>query len=215
MIPSALHASTITVNSILDPELGGVPVTSGLSKPVLLGGTGVPTCTLREAINNANTPGIDTTDGDCLPGSGTDTINFSVSGTITLVARLAPIVNNLTIDGSGQTITISGNDLYQAFLVFSGATLNLNDLEIEYCYDNSGVGGAVATSGTLTVSNCYFDSNEAVFGGAISNGTTGNVTVTDSYFGYYGGNSALIDGGAILNNRLDHRHRQLLRLQPG
>src|SRR5690242_17719940 len=42
-------------------------------------------CTLREAIDNANTP-TDTTGGDCAVGNGTDTINFGsgVSGTITL-----------------------------------------------------------------------------------------------------------------------------------
>ena len=44
-------------------------------------------CTLREAINNANATS-DTSGGDCAAGTGTDTINFSVSGTITL-ARTA------------------------------------------------------------------------------------------------------------------------------
>src|SRR5262245_9602119 len=62
-------------------------------------GTCDTNCTLREAINatNANT--------------GNDTISFSVSGTITLGSALPALDDNLTIDGTGQTITVSGNNL--------------------------------------------------------------------------------------------------------
>ena len=124
MAPPAARAvaiNTITVNSISDPEIGGVPVTSGNGF-----------CTLREAINNANSPGTDTTGDDCGTGTGTDTINFSVSGTITLGlgGTLPAIVNTLTIDGSGETITIDGAGVYQVLFVNSGATLNLNQLTI-------------------------------------------------------------------------------------
>ncbi|HXR36250.1 MAG TPA: CSLREA domain-containing protein, partial [Candidatus Binataceae bacterium] len=52
-------------------------------------------CSLREAINNANSKS-DTSGGDCAPGTGTDTINFSVSGTISLGSALPAIQNNLT-----------------------------------------------------------------------------------------------------------------------
>jgi hypothetical protein len=45
-----------------------------------------------------------------LPG---DTINFSVSGTITLGSALPAIAINLTIDGSGQSITIDGANSFQ------------------------------------------------------------------------------------------------------
>src|ERR1700720_4614980 len=70
---SRLHASsnTITVNNTTDPAS-----TSGNGF-----------CTLREAINNANAAS-DTSGGDCAPGTGTDTIKFSVSGTITLGSTL-------------------------------------------------------------------------------------------------------------------------------
>jgi CSLREA domain-containing protein len=49
-------------------------------------------CSLREAITNANSL-ADTTGGDCAAGTGTDSINFSVSGTITLVGGLPPSAN--------------------------------------------------------------------------------------------------------------------------
>ena len=56
MIQGSAHAATLSVNSTSDN---------------LIAADG--NCTLREAINNANTDS-DTTGGDCLAGSGTDTI---------------------------------------------------------------------------------------------------------------------------------------------
>ncbi|MDW8392441.1 MAG: CSLREA domain-containing protein, partial [Oscillochloridaceae bacterium] len=71
-------------------------------------------CTLREAIQEANN-GADT---DCAgsPSNGDDTITFSVSGTITLTTTLPNIVSGqgaLTIDGTGQNVTISGKNSVQ------------------------------------------------------------------------------------------------------
>src|SRR5579859_4856366 len=48
-------------------------------------------CTLRQAMTQA--------------ASG-DTITFAVSGTITLGATLPTVANTLTIDGTGQSVTI-------------------------------------------------------------------------------------------------------------
>ena len=93
-------------------------------------------CSLREAIENANSPGADTTGGDCATGTGDDTIDFSLSGTITLSGTLPAIANtspnSLTIDGSGQSITIDGAGLYQVLVLNAVATLNLNDLTIAH-----------------------------------------------------------------------------------
>src|SRR5207244_66504 len=68
-------------------------------------------CSLREAITAANTNvAVDV----CSAGSATagDTITFSVSGTIVLGAMLPAIadVAGLTINGAGQSVTISGNN---------------------------------------------------------------------------------------------------------
>src|ERR1035437_6578041 len=62
--PTGLRATSniITVNTLSDASTSG----DGL-------------CTLREAINNANSAS-DTTGGDCAAGTGTDIITFSVSG---------------------------------------------------------------------------------------------------------------------------------------
>ena len=179
---SGLHASnTITVTTLADP-------------------TGVAgTCSLRQAIANANAKS-DLTGGDCAAGTGNDTIIFTVTGTITLGGTLPDIANTLTIDGTGQTVTVSGNNDYVVLIVDSSATLTLNDLTIA---DGSaegtgeeGDGGGVTNNGTLTVTNCTFSDNSVSidFGGGIYN--KGPLNVTNSTFS---GNSAPIRGGAIDN----------------
>src|ERR1017187_2542550 len=88
-----LAGSTIIVNTTADP------------------GTSAE-CSLRGAIENANSKSTNPTDSNCAAGTGTDTITFSVSGTVTLGNTLPAIVNTLTIDGTGQTITVSGGGTY-------------------------------------------------------------------------------------------------------
>ncbi len=68
---------------------------------------------LRQALTNANA------------AAGADTITFSVSGTITLASVLPDITDDVTIDGSGQKVTISGNDLYRVLVVTSGKVVTL------------------------------------------------------------------------------------------
>ena len=186
-IPSATPTPTpglMTVNTLDDEATPG----DGL-------------CSLREAINNANGPGTDTTGGDCAIGTGTDTISFSVSGTITLSGTLPSIANgshgSLTIDGGGQTVVVDGANLYRALSVASGATLNLNGLAIGRgsAPDN---GGGIENGGILTVTNCTFSGNVADQvtngqGGGIAN-VGGSLTVTNTTFS---GNTAADSGGAI------------------
>ncbi|MGD0075104.1 MAG: CSLREA domain-containing protein, partial [Candidatus Binataceae bacterium] len=185
LLPGAAHATnTITVNSATDSTK-----TSGNGF-----------CTLREAINNANSPGVDTTGSDCTVGSGNDYINFNFSfpGTITLVAELPSIQNTLTIDGGTYgNVTIDGTGAYQILLAYSTSTLTLENLTLQNGSNTTGVGGAVSNGGTLTIYDCGFISNSAVFGGAISNQFNGTVTIGGSYFA---SNSASIDGGAILSD---------------
>jgi CSLREA domain-containing protein len=81
-------AANLTVNSLTDT------VTAGDGN-----------CTLREAISNAESDS-DITGRDCLAGARADTIDFSVSGTITLGSALP----NIT---PGSTITIGGGPPYK------------------------------------------------------------------------------------------------------
>lgn len=61
-------------------------------------------CTLREAIANAD---ADTSGGDCVAGSGPDTITFVSDYTITLAgSQLAAVSSEITITGNGPANTI-------------------------------------------------------------------------------------------------------------
>jgi CSLREA domain-containing protein len=136
--PEAIGATTITVNNLTDPSK-----TSGNGF-----------CTLREAINNANSPGTDTTEADCSTGAATMTILFTVSGTVTLDSTLPAVQNNLAIDGTGRTVTIDGASRYQVLTVDKSASLTLDGLTIAHGYSGSAAGGGIGSSGALTVANC-------------------------------------------------------------
>ena len=98
------ESSTYTVNILGDP--GDGTCDSG-------------SCTLRDAILAANL------------NVGADTIVFSESGTITLGSALPTVSEDLTIDGRGQTVVISGGNLYQVLIINSGKTVTLDTLTIQ------------------------------------------------------------------------------------
>ena len=138
---------------------------------------------LRQAITDANA------------AAGADTINFSLSGTITLGSTLPNIEGAaaLTIDGTGRAVTIDGNNSVQVLVVNGGASLNMNNLTIANGNAGTFQGGGIFSSGnTLTVTNCTFSGNRALTGGGIYN-NFGALTVTNSTFS---GNSALVSSGA-------------------
>ena len=132
--------------------------------------------------------------------SGGGTVTFSCSGTITLTAEIT-IAADTTINGSGQTVTISGNNAVRVFTVNSGVALNLNEVTIANGSAGSGNGGGIANDGTLSVSNSTFSGNNAncdyCGGGGIGNAgmlTVSNSTFSGNSVGYYG------VGGGIRNS---------------
>src|SRR5258708_15964286 len=145
----------------------------------------VGTCddaTLRNAINNAT--------------SG-DTIKFGCSGTITLGSTLG-ISKNLTLDGSGQQVTLSGGGSVQVLSVSSGVTFTLNALTVAHGSAPNG-GGLSNSGGTVSISNSTFANNNAPHGdGLYSTGGTANSTNSN-----FANNSAGLFGGRDLL----HGHR--------
>jgi CSLREA domain-containing protein len=153
-------------------------------------------CTLRQAINasNANDPGT----------GNHNTIQFAngVNGAITLIndanhGTLAPS-RDLTIDGSGQSVTIDGGGAVQLLLVTSGVHVAVNALTFANGSITGGAGGAINTSGVTTVTNSAFSANHADSGGtggAINNGAGGTLTIANSTFSANHASS----GGAIIN----------------
>ena len=177
------HAATITVDSLTDTGA-------------------VLTCALRDAITAANTM---TAMNGCAAGTGNDTIRFSVTGTILLASTLPQVTDSrLTINGpTSPGITIDGDNAVQVMQVASGATLNLNRVTI-YRGVSELLGGGVDNSGTLSVSNSTFSSNQSgnPEGGAIYN--DGSLTVTNTtFYGNYArpfGSGRGGVGGAIAND---------------
>ena len=92
---------------------------------------------LRQAILDANAT------------AGADTITFSVSGTILLLLTLPDVTDaaGLTIDGTGQSITVSGNHAVVVMVVNNFGLLFLHNLTVA----DSGNGGGIINAGTLSV----------------------------------------------------------------
>ncbi len=159
-------------------------------------------CTLREAILAANNDSSYNSNSGCGPASaGDDTIRFdpSISGQTIILGSTLTIMGGqgtLTIDGTGQNITISGNHSVQVMVVGSGAVLILQNLTIAHGKTTFGNGGGISNFGTLTVANSTFSGNSpALYGGGIYN--TGTLTITNSTFSQ---NTAALYGGGIYNS---------------
>jgi CSLREA domain-containing protein len=173
--PQAAFAdSTITVNTLSDAN-----AVDGF-------------CSLREAILAANT---NSAVNECAAGSGTDTIQFSVNGTIVLGSALPDITTAMIIDGSGHSITIDGNNGVRVFKVGTSITFELKNLSVVNGYADNGGAINIGSSSTVTIANCAFVSNHAtVDGGAIFNSAT--LLISSSTFT---SNHTVSDGGVIKN----------------
>ena len=189
-------AQNYVVNSLADPGDGTCDVAN---------------CTLREAITAANTnAGI------------TDTITFSVTGTINLSANLPAISDNITITGPGTAnLVIDGANSYRPFAINSSVSASINALTIRNGYTTTsggGIynlgqltisdmaiedsralngGGGLHTTSSVTINNVTFDGNSASYGGAISVMGGGSITVTGSRF--IGNSATGGSGGGIFN----------------
>ncbi len=203
-----VHAATITVN-----DTGG--------------GKGGGTCTLRDAIEAANTnavpPGT-----NCTPGSGDDTIDLPAGVIITLnvvdngagvTANGLPVIaSNITINGNNATIqrdSSGATPYFRIFYVSTTRNLTLNNVTIRNgrAGDGSasvtgGLGGGIANYGTLVVSNSTISGNRTGDGssGGLGGGiaSIGTLTITNSYIDSnatgIGSTSLGGSGGGIYNN---------------
>lgn len=162
---SIASAASLVVNTTGDTDNGGDSV-----------------CSLREAITAANS---DANYHECTgSGFGAETITFSVSGTITLGTALPTISDSVTVDGSGQSVTISGNDSVRIFNVISGKTLELNRLVLTDGKAPDGIfnivaptpgehGGAIYNAGVVRLMDVRIKDSKAGTGGSTLNGAGG------------------------------------------
>lgn len=140
---------------------------------------------LTLSANSAYSGGVVSVCGEAalltaLAGGGT--VTFACSGTITLTNTIS-VALDTTVDGSGQSVTLSGNDAVRVFRVNAGTTLNLNRLTIANGRDNSGSGGGIFNSGTVIINNSTFSRNWAYLsGGGIINFPGASAVISDSTF---------------------------------
>ena len=123
--------------------------------------------------------------------AGGGTVTFACSGTITLSSTIT-VGADTTIDGSGQEVTISGNNTVGVFAVNEAVALDVTSLAI--VNGSASYGGGIFTTGTLTVTNSVFSGNRASNGGGGIGHGMGNVLVDHCTFNR---NSAVNHGGGI------------------
>jgi CSLREA domain-containing protein len=153
-------------------------------------------CTLREAIVNANN---DNQSGstDCAAGSGADTITFAGNYTITLASALPDLTSSMTIDGSGHSVTVSGNNAVRVFAITAGTT-TINRLNI-ISGTTTGAGGGIINYWNLTINNSTVSGSSAPTGGGIYN--QGTLIVSNSAISGNTATGAGSRGGGIYNTK--------------
>ena len=143
------------------------------------------------------------TQADQTPGD--NTINFSVTGPITLYSPLPDLSNTtglMDIEGPGAAnLTVARNSAagtpdFGVFTVDSSVTASLNGLTISGGLTASG-GAGIYNAGSLTVTSSAIDDNSAMVGGGIDN--TGSLTVTNSAIDDNSATGSLSGGGGIYN----------------
>ena len=141
-------------------------------------------------------------DGDCSlrdaveSSSAGDVINFSVSGIITLSGTHLLIDNDLSIIGPGPNyLTISGNDSSTIFTIAENVEVAISGLTLTD--GNYLFGGAISSSGELTIDNCVLSGNQSDFGGAIHSWILATTTTINNCM--ISGNNTDFRGGGVYN----------------
>jgi hypothetical protein len=152
----------------------------------------------NEVISNLNAGELNT----ALLAGGT--VTFATSGTIVLTNTIT-LSNNVILDGTNHSITISGGGAVEIFNLPSGLSLTLHNLTLAnglqngdfvnfagITYPGTGQGGAIFAQGNLDIENCTFANNGVISpsvpfsdggstqGGAIYN--TGTMTISNTLF---------------------------------
>jgi CSLREA domain-containing protein len=180
-------------------------------------------CSLREAVEAANTDSAAQADG-CPAGSGSDFINLTAGAVYELTkpgqeglnttGDLDIRLDDLNIQAPAAGATIDGNGLTTNDRVVEVANfappivVTFRNVVIR---DGGGPANAPGISGgglgvfgatqahLVNIFNSTITGNRGILGGGISNGTVGNVSLFNTTVS---GNSASVDGGGISNDGL-------------
>jgi CSLREA domain-containing protein len=162
---------------------------------VMIGTTSAATRT----VTNLNDGGPGSLrDAIAVSGSG-DTINFAVTGTITLTSGSLSVNHNLSIIGPGapwQLIITRqlGPPIFRIFY-FDNGTWSLSNVTVDNGHDTVAGGGIYNGNGNLTLTNCVISGNQSdQKGGGVGNAATlsmNNCTFNNNY--------SASDGSGIYN----------------
>ncbi|HWD19377.1 MAG TPA: hypothetical protein VHB20_08855 [Verrucomicrobiae bacterium] len=157
--------------------------------------------------------------------AGGGVVTFNCSGTIYLAGSLV-ISNQTALDGTGQSIAISGSNAVQIFVVYSGGALSLTNLTVADgfaagpSYSNSpvpvaGWGGAVSNAGNLQAVGCVF-SNNAAWSYTQADPYSAYFTLPGGFGGaVYNVGSASLSGCMFVNNTATGAHGAIDQFAPG
>lgn len=174
------QAATITVNN-------------------LAGGSVVGQCTLRDAVAAADT---DAAVNGCAAGSGTDVIQFSVTGQIDLATEIV-IGTSMTIAGPGSgAMTLAPSGTNRALNITGTPAVTISGVTFQGNGTSTVRGAAIHHGGspgdtttTIAIQNCRFNGNATnQQGGALFVYNAGAVSIASSTFT---GNSVPSRGGAV------------------
>jgi len=130
-----------------------------------------------------------------------DTINFAVTGTITLTSGELVVGRGLNIQGPGpKLLSVSGNNSSRVFRILA-VTVSISDLAVTGGRNSDipgGIGGGILNSGALVLSNCMVSGNRV--GGYGAGGGVGNRGTLSMIGCTISANTATNFGGGIWND---------------
>ena len=130
-----------------------------------------------------------------------DTVDFGVTGTITLSSTLA-INKNLTISGPGAaSLSVSGNNSVVVFATAYYTNVTISGITVSGGFNafQGGWGGGIVNGGSMTVSSCVITGNTIPAGGGPGGGIF-NYSSLRLINSIVSGNSAAYGGGGVWNN---------------
>ena len=162
------HTRILLLIALLGAAAVGLPSVRGATITVTEVGDGFGFPTLRQALADAN-------DGD--------TIEFGVTGIITLTTGELLVNKSITVNGPGSgNLSIDGNRTTRVLHVSRSVTAAIAGLTITNGTVSSdfGAGGGIYNDhAVLTLSDCIVSGNSATYGGGIFNeGFSGSATLT-------------------------------------
>ena len=162
VITALLITGLLLANKPAEPVIAGTIIVDNLTDDDD-GSCSDGDCSLREAIDSA--------------GAG-DTINFGVTGTITLGGTRLYIDKNMTITGPGaDLLSIDGDGASRIFEIYGSYNVSISGLTLTNGLDDGG--GISNSEATLTLSNCVISGNSGSYGGGIHNDRGGAVTIIE------------------------------------